>query len=127
MADIEQNVPLPEEIIVKAVLEHGREGYAVPVSNALRRILDGTSSERIAMMQLGMDALDSATERGAIKSIPCALSEELLERFFEYCEEMNLRAELLVVGAMMLELGMDELPTDLPDFSDVCGMQGDPG
>ena len=120
MSTAETSVPLPEQLIVKTIQEYGEEEFAQPISRALQRVLQAEASERIFIMQLGMDAIDQASEAGMMYSYPCVISPEILEEFADYCEEMNLRPELLLVGAVMLELELESLPTDLPRFSDVC-------
>jgi hypothetical protein len=106
-------VDLPNSVIVGAIQ------YAV--SRSLRRVLEGSPSERIAFMQLALPVLEEALENKTVFSVECPIEKELSAQFANYCADMRLDPLTLLVGAMMVELKLGVLPSDLPDFSHTCG------
>jgi hypothetical protein len=104
-------VTLPESLIAAAL--------ASVVSRAMQHVLDAEPPERMGMMLLAIPVLQEAEEAKKIFSVKCAIDRDVAARFETYCDDMNLKAMVLLTGAMMAELKLGDLQNQLPDFSDL--------
>ena len=77
---------------------------------AIIRVLDGTKMERFAMMELAVPAMSQGTTAIDLPE----LDKTLYRRFEEYFIEKNLNPDVLLTGAIMLELGDAQLSADRP-------------
>ena len=105
-------INLPEKMII-AALQHA-------VSGGMRRVLAGEPAQRMALMMLALPVIEEAKQQGTIFSVACPVEPDLDRRFREYCADMNLNMLPLLVGAIMVELGLASMPSELPDFDHTC-------
>jgi hypothetical protein len=99
----EQDFPLPRAVIERARAHGDDQSFARIMERALRRILDGTPADRKSMM---FAALPFASNGNEIFNYPLAIQSDLFRRFEEFCHQKSLNPLVLIVGAMLSELGM---------------------
>jgi hypothetical protein len=89
----------------------GPSAVSQVVEAAMTRIMEATPQERFAMMQAALAHMREEPSEVTFE-VPADASEE----FDQYCQSKMLRAEVLLSGALLVELGRAELdPTDVPD------------
>jgi hypothetical protein len=107
---------LPSQIVVKLnKLGAGPTGVAQVVEAAITRIIDANGAERFAIMSAALPMMQEA--RSDLKF--SELQTELIGRFLNYCNQKGLRPDVLLTGALLLELGIVAIPND-PDAPDHC-------
>jgi len=99
----EQNFPLPRKVIERAKQQGDDQAFARLMERALRRILDGTPADRKSMM---FAALPFTENQDEIFNYPLVIQSDVFRRFEEFCREKSLNPLVLMVGAMLSELGM---------------------
>jgi hypothetical protein len=112
-----QTVPLPESVIRRLDGIYTTLQIRTIVEGAVKNILSSTPPQRIAMMQAALPV----SEAQKIYSYPVDLDQPIATRFFEYCNTMNIRPDLLIIGSMLFLMGQAKPPSDLPTFDDICG------
>lgn len=95
---------VPNEIQERLKAEGGPTVISSLVESAMSRILDGSPGDRFAMMQAAVPLMDQPSSKFEFPSI----DQDLIQRVKEYCENKRLGIEVLVTGALMLELDMIE-------------------
>lgn len=110
---------LPDELQERLKEEGGPTAAASLVESALTRVIDGTPSDRFAMMQAALPLLEGPSSEFELPEV----DQDLLERFREFCQSKSLRGEVLLTGALMSELemvGASEAEQDSETFAEHC-------
>jgi hypothetical protein len=96
---------VPETLAAELRDLGGPTVLASTVSMAIASIVEGTSAERMSMMQL---ALPMMAERHS--GVDVELDPVLLEQFNALCTSKRLRADVLLTGALVQQLRNIDLP-----------------
>ena len=102
---------IPNQIHQRLNEEGGTAAVAYLLEASISRVLDSSSSERMAMMQAALPLMDEQASKIEIPNI----DSDLVRRFNEFCESRSLREDILLTGALMIELEMAEFSNS--DFS----------
>ena len=92
---------LPESVVAKLQALGGRDAVSSVMNRALRFILAGSPSDRMEMMQQALPVMDEP-----MADYPaCDLDPSVAVSFDQYCSSKMLRAEVILTGALLQQLG----------------------
>jgi hypothetical protein len=108
---------VPKTVVLKLnEIGAGPSGMAQILEAAITQMLDSSPAERFAMMSA---ALPMMQESGADLKF-AGVRGELIKQFVDYCGQKRLRPDVLLTGALLIELGVAAIPDD-PDLPTHCG------
>ena len=92
---------LPKSVIDELFARHSIDEWPAVVSEAIRRVLSGSASDRMRMMQRGLPSM-----QGPLMTASNLYVDEGLEQEFNrFCESKMLRSEVLLAGSVLDVLG----------------------
>jgi hypothetical protein len=107
---------IPSRIALKLdEIGAGPTGTAQILEAAIARVLDASGAEKFAMMKTALPLMEEASSDLTFS----AVQSELVQRFRDYCAQKGLRPNVLLVGALLIELDMASLP-EQPDLPEHC-------
>jgi len=80
------------------------------IVRAMNRVFDATPAERVAMMKFALPSMEDQTTRLPEAEVHSAL----IRRFAELIQAKSLNGDVLLTGALMVELGIAKMPEDPP-------------
>jgi hypothetical protein len=106
---------IPQSIAAKLKeVGAGPTGFGGLLEAAITRVLDAAPAERFGMMSAALSFMNEPTSNIEFNRV----QPELVKQFHEYCHAKKLNAIVLLVGALLLELELVQMPQ--PELPEHC-------